>query len=67
MIYDGSMAPDGLTAGQQSPEVTAEYLDALKKLDELRGIFKHSGMTEELIRDRREEHRKEEEKWRSNP
>ena len=49
------MSPDDLTAGEQCPEVAATYLDALKKLHELRGIFKHSGMADELQRERRQE------------
>lgn len=64
MIYDGSMSTEPIPNAPQKPKQDADKHTAMKKLDELRGIFKHSGMTEELIRDRREEHRKEEEKQR---
>jgi hypothetical protein len=64
MIYDDPMSTEPLPKATPESEQDANLLTELKDLEKLRGIFKHSGMTEELIRDRREEHRKEEEKQR---
>jgi hypothetical protein len=64
MIYDDPMSTEPLPNTPQKAKQDPDKLAALKRHDELRGIFKQSGMTEELIRDRREEHRKEEEKQR---
>jgi hypothetical protein len=64
MIYDDSMCTKPLPNSAQESEQDSDQHVALKDLKKLCGIFKQSGMTEELIRDRHEEHRKEEEKWK---
>jgi hypothetical protein len=55
MIYDDPMSTEPLPKATPESKKDADLLTELKDLEKLRGIFKHSGMADELQRDRREE------------